>query len=170
MTTPLADAPPQLATRRVFPSWLVAFFVTVNAGLLLLVVWAFVRFDSVENALAFASGRTLSVRDAEQEVGTIVPGSDHTFTFTITNPEATPIRIVGVQTGCACTTSAQAIPFTIPGGGRFEFRATLHAPKRPGSFQLPITLFTNHPTQPRLELMVTGRIVAESTPPATKSS
>ena len=81
--------------------WFVAFLVTLNAGLFLLVVWGFVRFDSVENALAFVSGQTLAVRDAEREVGTIVPGSYHTFTLTITNPEATPVRVVGVQTGCA---------------------------------------------------------------------
>lgn len=170
MTTPLAESPALVATRRPFPTWLVAFFLTVNAGLLLLVGWAFLRFDSVENALAFAAGRTLSVRDAEQEAGTIVPGSNHTFTFIITNPEATPVRIVGARTGCACTTTAQAMPFTIPGGGRFAFRATLHTPAQPGPFRMPITLFTNHPAQPQLALAVTGHIAAESAPATTKIS
>ena len=168
MSTPSVEAPPPVAARRPFPAWLVAFFVTVNAGLLLLVGWAFLRFDSVENALAFASGRTLFVRDAEQEVGEIVPGSVHNFTFTITNPEATPVRIVGVTTGCVCTTTAQAIPFVIPGGGRFVFRATLHTPAKPGPFRMPIILITSHPTQPRLDLAVRGRIAAE--PPGRKPS
>lgn len=149
----------QTKTKRL--SWFAALLISTNTILLALVVWAFVQFGSIQAAISVINGQPLTADATEKSFGIAQPGQHVALSFLLTNRGDTPIRVVGSRMICDCT-MVDRRPFRLEPGQSRPFRVTVDLPKEPQVVHRSLTLYTNIPGQPELELAVAGRVAVAS--------
>jgi hypothetical protein len=73
------------------------------------------------------------IEPPEQDLGRIAPGSSQARSFVIRNTGDSPARIVSSYPSCKCTTLTDLAGTVIPPGGTVELKASLDAPRAPGT-------------------------------------
>lgn len=137
-------------------------FVTSNAVLLAMAVYAIVSLGSIRAAVGYyMRGETLFFDAREKTFGTAVPGETVPVSFEMTNRGADPIRVLGCRAGCSCMVPRD-LPYTLRPNERKTLNLTVRMPPRrdearpPAKLGLPLTLFTSNRAQSRIELLVRG--------------
>lgn len=96
------------------------------------------------------------VQDPIYDVGTVYKGHDITHSFSIRNGGDTPLHLVEVRSSCGCTV-LQYDEVIEPGSiGRVE--ATLDTSNLSGPIAKSLTVLTNDPNNPKLNLVVKANV------------
>ena len=82
---------------------------------------------------AAAAPSPVMLEPSEFDLGRIPPGSSQVRTFTLRNTGSTPVKIVSAFPSCKCTTLTDLAGKEIPAGGAIELKASLDAPRTPGT-------------------------------------
>lgn len=85
---------------------------------------------------------------------------NHTFTFT--NIGSAPLKITRISTSCGCLATLLASK-VIPSGGHGEIKATFDTKDYEGEQEKTITVYSNDPDNPSIELTIFGRIKRDVT-------
>ena len=137
--------------------------ISTNLALLVMAVWAFVSFGSIRSAMGYyVRGETLLVDSNEKSFGTASPGDPIGVTFTLTNRDLRPVRVLGCQASCTCIVP-ENLPLTLlpnqKGGLTISIRTNAQSVKLGRSMvEQEVVLFTSSPAQPELHLTIKGRI------------
>lgn len=111
-------------------------------------------------ALTVATAQSGSPRAAIVEpivdVGQVVRGEDFSATFEIQNTGTAPLEITEVRPTCGCTVADY--DETIAPGATGRIRATVDTESILGPNSKGITVFTNDPNNPRLQLTVKSNV------------
>ncbi|MDR1044389.1 MAG: DUF1573 domain-containing protein [Candidatus Adiutrix sp.] len=91
--------------------------------------------------------------------GEVKAGSVVRHTFEIKNRGSAPLKIVDFSTGCSCT--AAAFDRTVPPGqtGRLVMDVKTYREWAGREFRRAAWVTTNDPVQPRLRLIISGRVL-----------
>lgn len=103
----------------------------------------------------------LHVVELQNSFGEVIVGGTGKATFTIVNPTANAVRILGAQDHCGklgCISASGSLPVLIPAGGRFNLPVLVYA-KTAGVYADSLSLYTDCPRYPEMELMLTGSII-----------
>jgi len=87
----------------------------------------------------------------DQNWGKVVPGSEVETSFTISNRGGEPLRLGKVKTSCGCTKSKLDVTTLLP-GTRTTLRVGFLAPVNLGSVRHSVSIPTNDPENPVLEM------------------
>ncbi|MBA3313276.1 MAG: DUF1573 domain-containing protein [Planctomycetaceae bacterium] len=114
--------------------------VTIGAGLY--------ASGSLTRLLARSEGYVIVVEEPTREF-TARPDEVLTASFDVTNVLPEPVKIVGVETGCGCT-SVEPIPATLAAGETLPLRFTfdMHGGKAGTVFRLDPTIFVDRASPP----------------------
>lgn len=138
--------------------WMKDAFIFTNLCFFVLVAWSVVKFGSVGSALQSMNktpGEVLSVNPAVQVE---FSEGNAIAEFQLANLSETPVRVVGGQMGCVVTILDE-IPFTIDPGSKKSLVFSIQFPKEAvGEARMDILLFTNHPRQREIPLVITGTL------------
>lgn len=148
-------------TRKKPLSWLAMTLIFTNVGLLFLAALAFYSFGSLGSALNYLGGNQLIVDRFSKSFGEVAQGQRPTVVFELTNASDRKITILGKKTNCTCII-AEDLPLSIPPGSRRSFKISVTTSSKKGLVQEPISLFTDFPAQPKVELRVAGRVLSSS--------
>jgi hypothetical protein len=149
---------PGHAARKGRLSWVSMTIIFLNLLALFLAIFAYGFFGSIDRAVRFSRGWTVSVDRPRQSFGTARPKERRTISFHLRNEGRTPIRVIGCRTSCSCVAPDQ-MPFGIGPGEVKEFRVSIvHMPATPGNLSLSAVLYTDSPAQPELELTIEGEV------------
>jgi hypothetical protein len=115
-------------------------------------------------AAAAHSGPALSIRDTSQDGGTVEEGTLLKYRFTVANPGDANLEITQVKPSCGCT-----VPHwdkEIAPGKEGEIDAEVHTEHFRGAILKHLTVISNDPQHPQLELSLTAKItpLVEITP------
>ena len=91
------------------------------------------------------------------DIGYVEPGSACQAVFTLCNPTEEPIEIVDAVSGCSCMWLLDELTVLEP-GSTIEVPVGLNAPDESRLYAKKITLYTDHPDHPRIELAVSARV------------
>jgi len=139
--------------------WPAAAVLSIVLAATMTAVWATARFGSVRSAIRYANGETLTVDAKTKSFGVGTPNQRTEVVFKVTNLGTQPVRIVGGRSVCVCTVPDD-LPMSLRPRQSMPFRVRIRVPTEVGGFANPLTLFTNDPNQPELELMIIGEVVA----------
>lgn len=142
-------------------SWMAMTLLLTNFGLLLGIVLAWYWFGSVGSALAYLKGDRLIADRYSVSFGEAEQGQRPVVTFGVKNTSNRKITIVGAKTLCTCI-FAENLPLSIPPRNRCSIRVAVKTASRDGPIHESIDLYTDFPEQPKLELVVLGRVSTRS--------
>lgn len=141
-------------------SWTAMTLIFINIGLGSLVVFALWSFGSVGSALDYLMGNRLIVLNGpSRSFGDTEEGRHPVVVFEIWNASGQKVSVLGSKTRCSCVV-AQELPLSIPPGTRRPIGITIKTESKAGPFEESVSLFTDFPTQPKLELRVVGRVLS----------
>jgi Protein of unknown function (DUF1573) len=162
MTALPSASAPKMSESRPGLSWLASTLISGNLLLLVLVVWAFVRFGSIPAALHVLNGEPIIVDSNTKSFGKSKPDQRVRVEFQLTNHGSEPVRVVGSRIDCSCIVLDDK-PFQIESGGTHPFELTIGLPKEPQKVHRTLSLFTNVPGQQQVDLVVVGEVIAPAT-------
>ncbi len=143
--------------RRKRLSWMASTFILTNIGLFFVVALGFYSFGSAGSALAYLRGDRLIVRRSSMSFGEVKQGERPVVTFELTNTSHRKITILGAKTLCTCVFTDD-LPLSVPPGGRRSIGVAVKTSSRAGVIEEPISLYTDYPEQPEVEVRVLGRV------------
>jgi hypothetical protein len=109
-------------------------------------------------ATAVAAPR-LEIVEKTHAFGEVTEGDKVTHVFTVRNVGVAPLLIDRVTTSCGCTAAVLSNREVAPGGeGHVE--VTFNTERRTGDNRKTITLFSNDPSSPRVELEIRASVEA----------
>jgi len=109
-------------------------------------------------SLALAAPR-IAIDASSYDFGQVVAGISVTHLFTLSNAGDEPLEISGVTPGCGCTT-ASLEKTTLGPGDSVVLRALVDTADFPGQqIAKTITVASNDPATPRLDLLVVGIVL-----------
>ncbi len=114
-----------------------------------------------------ANGRSqLEAIDPVYNFGTVYSGTTIKHTYRLRNAGTAPLAITGVRTSCGCTAAKPTRSRLLP-GEESEIAVTFDTHAEHGPATRIITVFTNDPSHPQLELSMRGnvKLQVEPTPP-----
>jgi hypothetical protein len=123
-------------------------------------IWRLLPFGSARETIAWAFGQRLFVNPTSQSCGEVEPGGLRTVRFEAANWSPRPIRFIGADVTCSCT-SINELPFTLPPHNRRVIRVAVRARQEPGPIQERLRLFTEYDRRRTITLEVPGRVVHE---------
>jgi hypothetical protein len=144
--------------------------VLLLTGILLVVIVsaAIGRFGSIRAAVGFyLRDEVLLAEPTVKSFGTIASGEVANVRFAVTNLGNLPIRIVGCQVPCTCM-APDPLPLVVPARRSRELSFSVKTttpqggPIWRGPVHLAVTLFTSHPPQLRVPLVIQGVVAVES--------
>lgn len=98
-----------------------------------------------------------SILEKQYDFGQVADGTEVVHDFLIKNSGTGVLTITDVKTGWGCT--AVSYPRQIPAGGEEKLRIKAQVSKKNGMrYRRVITVMTNDPANPIIELVVTGLI------------
>ena len=127
-------------------------FLTVGAG------YGRYRFGSFSAALAYLRGEHILVDDPVQSVGASHAGGSVMVRYALTNLSAQPIKLVGVESSCACT-EVQGLPTTLAALEKKEVSAKITVSEGRSNFSGSVRLFTDDDHSPIIGLKYSVRTV-----------
>jgi hypothetical protein len=132
-----------------------------------LLVWAACACPAILSPLATASGRPVAasavlqprieVRGAIQDRGEVDQGTVLRCRFGVSNPGRADLEILGVKPGCGCTV-ARWDRLILPGKERW-IEADVQTVNFRGPITKHLTVFTNDPDHPQVDLTITARVI-----------
>jgi len=134
--------------------------IAFGSSFVIMAFWAMGGIGAIQRAYASMRGATLFVDSPTKSFGVAAPGDVVVVSFKLTNGTQNPVRIVGCEAMCGCTT-ADDLPFLLAPNESRDLSFSVHCPPeaRPGvSLDLSITLLTNSSEQPRIPLCVRGEV------------
>lgn len=154
----ISNTPPPLPVDgRWMPTW-VAVILCCLLIWLGFVLWAQVSFGSYRFALQYLRGDRLQVFPAVRSIGTHRPGEVLETTVTIRNHGATPVKVVGATSECACT-ATKTMPVVIPPhGDSVTVPLTIRFRREPGEWRQSISYLTDSVREPTLRADLAGQI------------
>jgi hypothetical protein len=138
--------------------WIAKTFVFAGAGVVLGLCLSFYYFGSLGSALAYAKGDRLIPDRRVGTFGTVERGRSPVVAFDLTNTSRQRITILGAKTLCTCVL-VEDLPLTVPPMTRRSISVAVDTKARNGPVQEPVYLFTDFPSQAKLELAVRGRVL-----------
>lgn len=105
---------------------------------------------------AQAGGKISSV-EMTHDFGAVTEGDSLKHTFVLKNDGTANLLLDRVQTSCGCTV-AELKKKDIPPGGTGELEVTFNTQGRPGDQNKIITVLSNDPTTPRLNLNIKAKV------------
>jgi hypothetical protein len=145
-------------------SWLAMTLIFTNAGLLFLVALALYAFGSFGPALDYLKGDRLMADRSSRSFGEVEQGQRLTIVYELTNASGREITILGAKTNCTCV-FAEELPLSVPPRSRRAIKIAVNTDSRDGLIQESISLFTDFPRQPVVELRVLGRVSSSTGQP-----
>lgn len=132
-------------------------FVLAVIAVSLILGWGLRCFGSIGATFAVLSGERFVVDAQMKSFGTAIAGEERRLRFQVSNLAATPVRLLGAKSKCACVL-VNNLPVTVPPNSsrRLDVRART-ADKR-GHFEEDIVIFTDSPERIKLRLRVTGLV------------
>ena len=94
------------------------------------------------------------------DFGELDAGENVVHFFPFRNLGEQTLRIEEVRTGCGCT-AALVTATEVPPAGHGEIQATFRSQGFQGTVRKPLTVVTNDPERPSVELVLTGRVRSE---------
>lgn len=91
------------------------------------------------------------------DFGIAGPGDRITHILKFTNVGSEPLQITRVSTSCGCTAALLSKKEIFPGGSG-EIRATFKTKRFEGNQETTITVYSNDPDRPEIDLMIRGTI------------
>ena len=139
-----------------------AAFVSANAALLAMAVFAIASFGSLGLAIGYyLRGEKLLVDAPQKSFGAAAPGETVRVSFKLANKNDVAIRILGCKAACNCTVPCE-LPLALAPGESKDFTLTIQMPSQRGRggrrLDVPFTLFTSSVVQPRINLAVRGEL------------
>jgi hypothetical protein len=107
-------------------------------------------------AVAQSGGPRAAIAEPIVDVGQVVRGDEISATFEIANRGAAPLEITEVRPACGCTVADY--DKTIAPGATGRIQATVDTENILGPNSKGITVFTNDPQNPRLQLTVKSNV------------
>jgi hypothetical protein len=144
-------------------SWLSLTFILTNFIFFILLGWAIFEYGSMRNAIDRVRGHVLVVDSSTKSFGNLTVGSRVDLTYRLTNVGNDTVRILGSQVDCTCVVYDDR-PFRLAPRESREFQVSIELVEKPGKVRRVVTLFTNIPNQPKLELSIIGAVVDSTTP------
>ena len=95
--------------------------------------------------------------EATHALGYVKPGSVHTVRAAVRNPEAEPMAIEGIRSGCACMTVPER-PKSIPAGDTAVLAIRFEAPEAARHYAERIVLKTDRPGREAITLRIEANI------------
>mgnify|MGYP000845385248 FL=1 len=130
-----------------------------------LVGFAWYRLGSYRAVVELASGRPLIVDEATTKLGTIDGAKgDVTAHVRITNASFRSVSLVGHEQAATCVLRFDHLPVTIAPLSAVEVPVWVQSRAWSGSIDQEITLFTSHPSRPRLAFRMTGTVEKRPSP------
>ena len=99
----------------------------------------------------------MAFEEPNYDFGIAGPGDSITHTFKFTNAGSEPLQITRVSTSCGCTAALLSKKEIFPGGGG-EIRATFKTKRFEGVQETTITVHSNDPDDPEIDLTIIGAI------------
>ena len=96
-----------------------------------------------------------------QPVGVVESGTVVTASFTVKNKSDRPIRILGADTSCSCTT-VDELPPLLEASQSLVIKLSIHTPETPTPFHGQCDLFTDNSNQRTVALKYDGKAVKTS--------
>ena len=138
--------------------------ISANLFLLVVVVWAVVRFGSVRAAVGYyLRGEALLVDSVSKSFGTAAVGAEAKVSFRLTNRGTGALRVVGCEVPCGCMVP-DGLPWVLYPNKSKDFSVTVLARKPARVVNYDLQLFTNNHIQPRIQLSVAGEIRDQAEP------
>ena len=127
----------------------------------LVAISAFVtaRYGSIGNATAVVRGQPLMVTPREKSIGSQGTNKEIRVQFNLQNVGNSSIKLVGFKTSCDCVFTDH-LPMTLQAGERRQVAFGILTSSKGGAFKRVVRIYTDLPTQPRLDLAITGTVQA----------
>lgn len=129
-----------------------------SLGLAVLNLWAWIEFGSVSSGVAFLRGERLIPDSYTRTIGTVDSSSDQVAIFEFTNHAKGPVTILGARSSCNCVVSDDKLPIRFLHKEKRLLTIKIHAASIDGEFLERITLFTDHPIQREVTLVLKGLV------------
>ena len=107
--------------------------------------------------LAYLHGEHIYLDRTTATLDGVRANAKYDVPFALQNLTRQPIRIVGLKATCSCVVSKD-YPRTIPPMARVVVPVEYRPKAQGGSFHEVVTLFTNAPTRPVIQLAVVGTV------------
>ena len=121
-------------------------FAAILAGLALGSLW---QFGSVGNGLAYLRGERLVVDGPVQDLGEVQPGQLYPLQFRFWNLSSRPVRLVGFQSSCGCTTPSR-LPLVIAPSSSEDLSVAYKPSSEPGAQSVDVRVYTDSPSRPEI--------------------
>ncbi len=99
----------------------------------------------------------MAFEELNYDFGIAGPGDRITHIFKFTNVGSEPLQITRVSTSCGCTAALLSKKEIFPGGSG-EIRATFKTKRFEGVQETTITVYSNDPDDPNIDLTIIGAI------------
>jgi len=126
-------------------------------GIMVVLVLGLYRFGSLAAAFQYIAGERSIVDGQTKSFGSLATGERSLVRFRLTNVSTRPIKLLGLQSTCACTVATN-IPASIGPSSSFDLDVQVSPPLRPGALKETLTVFSDSPGRPSLPLFVVGRV------------
>jgi hypothetical protein len=107
--------------------------------------------------VAYFRGEPL-VLAATKSIGVLEGGRHYTVHVPLTNASRRPIKIIGAQASCICTTLT-GLPLSLAPGESRSLDIDISTIERMGRIETRIDLFTDHPASQRVSFRIVGMVI-----------
>lgn len=115
------------------------------------------RYGNLSRAVSYLLGQPIVVASTTS-IGVVEEGRHYMVHVPLTNASNRPIKIIGAQTSCTCTTLT-SLPFSLaPRESRnLDIEIVTKSGKK-GGIDSRVDLFTDHPASPTIDFRIIGTI------------
>jgi hypothetical protein len=125
-----------------------------------LLAWAVVNFRSPYHAWQYACGLRVTIEPTVVSIPEARVGEIRAAVVLVRNLTDAPVRVVGVTSTCTCARASDSMPLAVPAKGAKELHLTLDFRKHPvGVVEQRLVYYTDHPSVPRLNAAIVGRVI-----------
>jgi hypothetical protein len=118
-------------------------------------IYGMARFGSIPKAVASLRGENL-IADELSKIVNVDSGKPFSIDYTITNLTFSPIKLIGANMSCSCT-SIDDLPLTIAPSKSRTIKVNVNAPGGESNFSGQVELFTDDPHRRTLVLAFVAR-------------
>ncbi len=118
-------------------------------------IYGMARFGSIPRAVASLRGENLFA-DESSKVVNVEAGKPFSVDYTITNLSRSPIKLIGANMSCSCT-SIDDLPLIIESSNSRTIKINVNAPGEESNFSGQVELFTDDPHRRTLVLTFAAR-------------
>jgi hypothetical protein len=120
----------------------------------------YLRWGSIGDGMAWLGGTQLIVGPQEIDLGDVQCGATQELSVRVRNLGGGPVDLIGASTSCGCLTPS-GVPTTVAGLGECEVTSRLTVPRKEGSFEHTLTIYSELDSQTLLPIKIEGNAVDE---------